>query len=761
MKALYNLKNWKQIVILLLLFNGKTIAQTVSVKGVVDDGKMPLEGATVKLNTGKSLVCDSVGRFFFNNHSKGTYKVRVSAIGYKPATISFTAEGKDLEYVFHLEKDSSLIDEVVISGTMKAVSKMSSPIPVEVYTPAYFKKNPAPNIFESLQMVNGVQPQLNCNVCNTGDIHINGMEGPYTMILIDGMPIVSSLSTVYGLAGIPNSMVKRIEIVKGPASTLYGSEAVGGLINIITKDPVMSEKLRLDISMTHIGEFNTDITTAYAGKKVSSLLGVNYFNFNRLLDINKDNFTDLTLQNRLSVFNKWIFRGSRDFNASLGLRVIYENRWGGELNWNEKYRGSDKIYGESIETKRAELVSTVNTGKDVNLDISYNYHLQDSYYGRIKYYAVQQVAFAQLRWNRKIGSHELLTGIPFRFTYYDDNTPATRNASGVNRPQNSFLPGVFVQDEYKLNESFTMLGGMRYDYNNEHGNIFTPRLSFKYTPDNSNTIRLSLGNGYRVVNLFTEDHAALTGARDVVITTDLKPEQSWNANVNYTGIIRHANGFINIDVSAFYTRFTNKIIGDYFTDPRKIIYDNLDGYAISKGITVNTDAGFTTGLKINAGVTLMDVYEINRDAFGKRQKYPQLFAPSFSGTFAVSYTLPNQFLVFDVTGRVNGPMFLPVVPHDFRETRSPLYGIINLQVSHSIKNKFELYAGVKNLLNFLPADPLLHPDDPFNKPGGKYFDNDGKPRSDTNPYNFVFDTSYNYAPMQGAKLYAGIRCQLK
>ena len=113
---------------------------------------------------------------------------------------------------------------------------MASPIPVEVYSPAYFKKNPSPNIFESLQMVNGVQPQLNCNVCNTGDIHINGMEGPYTMILIDGMPIVSSLSTVYGLAGIPNSMVKRIEIVKGPASTLYGSEAVGGLINIITKD---------------------------------------------------------------------------------------------------------------------------------------------------------------------------------------------------------------------------------------------------------------------------------------------------------------------------------------------------------------------------------------------------------------------------------------------------------------------------------------------------------------------------------------------
>ena len=108
-------------------------------------------------------------------------------------------------------------------------------------------------------MVNGVQPQLNCNVCNTGDIHINGMEGPYTMLLIDGMPIVSSLSTVYGLSGIPNSMVKRIEVVKGPASTLYGSEAVGGLINIITKDASLSPRLKVDLSATSVQEYNADL----------------------------------------------------------------------------------------------------------------------------------------------------------------------------------------------------------------------------------------------------------------------------------------------------------------------------------------------------------------------------------------------------------------------------------------------------------------------------------------------------------------------
>src|SRR5690606_25626285 len=105
----------------------------------------------------------------------------------------------------HAQKDSlqveqNSLDEVVISGTLKPVKRMESAVPVEIYRPTYFKKNPTANIFEALQIVNGVRPQLNCNVCNTGDIHINGLEGPYTLVLIDGMPIVSGLSTVYGLS---------------------------------------------------------------------------------------------------------------------------------------------------------------------------------------------------------------------------------------------------------------------------------------------------------------------------------------------------------------------------------------------------------------------------------------------------------------------------------------------------------------------------------------------------------------------------------
>lgn len=750
------------ILIAMLLLATSATAQTAKIWGSVADKNGPIASATVSIAALKrSVITDTAGNFEFNDMAPGTYRLAVSAINYDAIIKTITVNNTTPKLTIVLTIHNRDMDEVVISGTMKAISKMDSPIPVEVYSPAHFKKNPSPNIFESLQMVNGIQPQLNCNVCNTGDIHINGMEGPYTMILIDGMPIVSSLSTVYGLAGIPNSMVKRIEIVKGPASTLYGSEAVGGLINIITKDASTAEKLKVDFSATSVGEYNTDITATIKTKKAAALLGINYFNYQQRRDINKDNFTDVTLQNRISIFNKWNFKRKNNLAASLALRYINEDRWGGEMQWQPNFRGGDSVYGESINTNRAEVIGTMELARNFNADISYNYHLQDSYYGKIKYYASQQVAFAQLRWTTTIGKHYLLAGIPFRYTYYDDNSPATAQTNGDNKPANSFLPGIFLQDEFKINGRITTLVGLRYDYNNEHGHIFTPRLSFKYSPDATNTLRVSGGNGYRVVNLFTEDHAALTGARDVVIAAALKPEKSWNGNINYTKIIRHSNGFINLDGSFFYTYFTNKIVADFITDPNKIIYDNLRGYAISKGVTINTDINFTNGIKINAGATFMDVYQMDKDAASKKIKTPQLFAPKISGTFAISYTLAKSKLSFDFTGRVTGPMYLPTVPNDFRPAQSPLYSIVNLQATKSFNNGLEIYGGVKNLFNFLPKDPLLHPDDPFDKPGGKYFDVNGTARQDTNPYGYVFDPSYNYATVQGTKAFAGIRWTIK
>ncbi len=715
--------------ITLLLMNLLSQAQEFTVKGNVKDAASGEGIALVNIQvsgTTSGTTTDELGNFLLKVSSASVLKV--SAVGYKTDTVQLQPGKNSVSIV--LKPSENSFKEVVISGTMQETSKTESPIPVEVYNAKLFRKNPSPNIFEAMNMVNGVQPQLNCNVCNTGDIHINGMEGPYTMILIDGMPVVSSLSTVYGLMGIPQSIVKRIEVVKGPASTLYGSEAVAGLVNIITTSPEHSPRLKIEQIATSTGEFNTDIAAAFKMKRAQTMLGVNYFNFLFKWDINHDNFTDVTLQNRVSVFNKWNFTRNSGKLASLAARYIYENRWGGELQWNKSFRGTDSVYGESIYTHRVELIGVYQlpTGKEnVFLDYSYNYHFQDSYYGTVKYLAKQHVMFAQLRWSKNRKRVSLLAGVPFRFIHYDDNTPATsQDLLTATKPSVTILPGVFAQTEWKPVEQFTVLAGMRYEYHNEHKSIFSPRLSFKITPHKDHTIRLSAGNGFRVVNLFTEDHAALTGARKVVIAEKLKPEQSWNGNINYTIVVQHKHGFVGIDVSGFYTYFTNKIVADFITDPQKIIYDNLNGYAVSAGASANLDFNFTKGLKILIGGTYMQVYQVEN-----KIRTPQLHAPNFTANYAVSYSFNKIGLSIDYTGKVNSPMFLPVVPNDFRPTQSPWFCIMNIQMTKKFKKGVELFAGVKNLLNFIPKNPILRPDDPFNKQV-----------SVDNPYNYTFDPSY-------------------
>jgi outer membrane receptor for ferrienterochelin and colicins len=743
-----------------------TTAQTASITGkILSEGKLVEFANVVLKGTQMIAVTDTSGMYQIKNIPVGSYQVEVSALGFNKISKSIALKAEEnLNLDFDLIANNSLLNEIVISGTLKEVNRLESPVNVEVYTTTYFKKNPTPNIYEALQNVNGVKPQLNCNVCNTGDIHINGLEGPYTMVLIDGMPIVSSLSTVYGLSGIPNSLVERLEIVKGPASSLYGSEAIGGLINIITKKPQNAPMVSADVFGTSWGEYNADLGVKLdAGKKASVLTGINYFNFQNRVDKNKDNFTDMTLQNRISVFQKWNFQRKDNRLFSIAVRYMYEDRWGGDLRWEKQFRGGDSIYGESIYTKRWEIIGNYQlpTKEKLMLSFSYNNHDQNSVYGKIPYIADQKIGFTQLTWDKKVGRNDFIIGTALRYTYYDDNTPGTATADTVNQknqPQKTFLPGIFVQNEISIRELHKLLLGFRYDYNSYHGNIYTPRLAYKWTVNEKNIIRLNAGTGFRVVNLFTEEHAALTGARIVEIKNELKPERSYNANLNYIKKIYAKNGtFVALDASVFYTYFNNRIVGDYETDPNKIIYDNLNGYAQSKGLTLNLDLAFNNGLKIIGGVTLME-NTLTENGITKQQ----ILTEKVTGTWAVSYKIKKAKLAIDYTGNVYGPMRLPLLNDlDPRKQYSPWWSIQNIQLTFSGLKNFEIYGGVKNLLNWTPFKEkdqfiIARTNDPFDKE--VQFDINGQAIANANnPYGLTFDPTYIYAPTQGTRVFLGLR----
>lgn len=746
----------KNFIILLLLIKASVAEAQHWIAGRVTGGGQAIAAASVVASPiHKGTVTDSLGQFRLEMQ-EGLYDLKISSAGYRSATVKILVPLVDLEplHISLAPLDHSL-SEVVITGTMKEMSRMESPVPVEIYTPKMFQKNPVPSLFEALNMVNGVKPQLNCNVCNTGDIHINGMEGPYTMILIDGMPIVSALSTVYGLNGIPSSLVERIEVVKGPGSSLYGSEAMGGIINVITNNPVKAPLLNTDVLVTTWGEVSVDASVKWKLQKASSLLGLSYFHYDNPIDKNEDGFTDVTIQKRLSVFNKWNFERKDNKLASMAARYVYEDRWGGQVQWNKSHRGSDKLYGESIYTNRWELIGMYQlpVREKIISQFSYNHHQQNSWYGLTPYMAKQQIIFGQFYWDKELSNaHNLLLGASYRFTWYDDNTPGTATSDGTgNAPAITPLPGVFVQDEWRINSRHTVLAGYRYDYDQHHGSIHSPRLAYKWTPG-KNTVRASVGTGYRVVNLFTEDHAALTGAREVIITENLLPERSYNANLNFARKLIFDDAFIGLDLTGFYSYFTNKIVGDFDTDPNKILYDNLKGHAISRGVSLNAEANFTFPLKLIAGVTYMDVYQVeDKTGVGRTEKTIQLNAPHWSGTWAISYSVKENWTL-DFTGKWDGPMRLPVLPNDYRPEYSPWFAIANLQVSKKIQKKLELYGGVKNLFNFVPKDPIMRAFDPFDKQVNDPVNN---------PHNYTFDPSYNYAPLQGIRGFLGFRYSIQ
>jgi len=730
-----------------------------TIKGKITSESMPLQYANVVLKNSKQATnSDEDGNYIFQKIMPGDYEIVVSYTGFKTQTkrISIT-DTKEIIINFEL-KESNTLDEVVITGTLKPVSRLESAVPVEVYKPTFFKKNPTPNIFEALQNVNGVRPQLNCNVCNTGDIHINGLEGPYTLVLIDGMPIVSGLSTVYGLSGIPNSLLERIEIVKGPASSLYGSEAVGGLINIITKNPQNAPVFSADAFTSDWGEFNADLGfKGNIGKTASVLTGVNYFNYSNPKDNNHDNFTDLTLQDRISVFQKWNFNRKSNKLLSMAGRFFYEDRWGGELQWEKKYRGGNEVYGESIYTKRWELLGAYElpVAEKMLFSFSYTDHNQNSVYGDMPYLAQQRIGFGQLTWDKKLGNHDMLFGTALRYQYYDDNTTATTEED-IN-----WIPSVFVQDEITLAEKHKMLLGARYDYNNNHGSIFTPRMAYKWKINDNNILRFNTGTGFRIVNLFTEEHAALTGARDVIVEEELKPERSYNANLNYLRKMYSENGnYVGLEATAWYTHFSNSIIPDYDTNPNQIIYKNLDGYAVTQGVSVNADVVFNNGLKLILGATYMDVSKTEDHI-----KTRQILTEKFTGTWAISYRINKLFLDIDYTGNVYGPMRLPTLGGlDPRKDYSPTWSIQNIQFTFNKFKNIEIYAGVKNLLNWTPnkGNPFIiaRANDPFDK--NVQFDNNGNVvATPDNPYALTFDPGYVYGPNQGIRSFFGMRYTLK
>ena len=697
-----------------------------------DDGGRAIPYADVALmGSTRSIRADADGRFRLTGLEAGTVTIIVSAHGYGTAEVEIAAGPAATPLVITLAPDPVALDAITVTGTMKAASVSASPVKVNVVPQAVLQRNATNSLIEAISYVNGLYRQVDCGVCYTNNLRINGMEGPYTAVLIDGMPIMSSLASVYGLNGINPALIQQVEIIKGPSSTLYGSEAMAGVINVITKDPRFTPRLALDASGTSDAEGNVDFAFSTEPGNLSGFVSGNVAYNSRFVDDNSDGFTDFPLNRRGVVFGKmdWSPEGQR--RVSLTTRYLHEDRFGGVEAWSPAHRGSSEVYGESIYTNRLEVLGAYLPGwsADIRFEGSYAWHDQDSWYGDSSYDASQHIAFANALWGRMVGRHDLLLGATARYQTYDDNTPATL------RSDRRFIPGVLAQNEVRMADgAVTALGGLRADHHDKHGVIASPRIALKWDATRHTAMRLNAGTGFRVVNLFTEDHAALTGARDVVIASELAPERSRSVTLNLNRIVEFGPNPMMIDLDLFHTRFSNRIRPDYDADPNLIVYDNLSGHSVSRGISLalNQNVDFDRFL-YSAGVTLQDVYLM--DAEGIREE--DFFAPRVRGVFSATYNMRPLPVTLDYTGSVIGPMRLPSYDEPFaRPERSPVQSIHNAQATWTLDDGAALYLSVKNLFDFTQPSPLIDP---------------------ANPFGDAFDTAYVYGPMRGRHVMLGLR----
>ena len=750
---------------LLLALCLPTVAAAQTVEGTVTSGGEAVPLATIRLvGTTLGTAADIDGRFRLALPAPGTHTVAVSAVGFEPAEHVVTAaEGETLRLDVVLEVATYEAGVVVVTGTMQQIGVRESPVKVDVLPSRFLETVPSANVMDAVERVNGLYQQIDCGVCYTNNIRINGIEGPNTAVLIDGMPVMSSLATVYGLNGISPMLIRQVEVVKGPMSTLYGSEALGGVINILTKNPATAPRLSANVFSTTHAEMAAEFAAVPLRGRTSALVSGTVFHVSDYHDNNGDGFSDRPFETRLALFGKATRQDAYGFErASLVGKVYYEDRAAGIepfLDAVSDLRGSSEIYGESIYTRRAELIGTLALRPDLTLRASGALHDQDSFYGDVGYDASQADAFGQLVWTpategTKLDGHNVLVGTALRAIRYDDGSAATGryDEDGTlleNRPDTRVVPGLFVQDDWRVNESFRLLGGLRADYQPDFGLIPSPRAAVKWRPADLTTLRLNVGTGFRIVNLFTEDHAAYTGGRATLLLEDLEPERSVSATASLQQIVVGFGGSITLDLDAFWTRFSNKIEPDYSV-PGEIRYANLDGSATTRGIALQVQGTLGRGLRYTVGGTLLDVF-VDDDG----ERHPLEFAPDYQGTMTVTWEAPGNIVV-DYTARLTGPMALPdYAPEVHAEyeaatgvplrAASPVYTVHNVQVTKDLRfggRLAQVYLAIENVFNYKQPSPLV----------GFY---DGNPG-----FGDTFDTAYVYGPIEGRHFGAGVRFTL-
>lgn len=709
---------------------GNMIAGHVIVKGTEES----IPFATVMiLGTNRGAVSNEEGQFEFRKLAAGKYTLRVQVMGYKTQekTITVSAEATSVVH-FQMEEVSFTTDEVVVSANRNEVSRKAAPVVVNVMSAKLFETVNSTDLAKSLNFQSGLRVENNCQNCGFPQVRINGLEGPYSQILINSRPIISALSGVYGLEQIPVNMIERVEVVRGGGSALFGANAVGGTINIITKDPI-NNSFQVASTMSNM---NGKSWEQYMGGNVSLVAKDNsygialyetYRNRNPY-DADGDGFSEL---------------GKLNMNT-FGMRAYYRPNYFSRINveyhtTNEFRRGGNKFNLQPHEADITEQTKHIINSGGVSYDRYWGEKHKMSVYGSIQhtdrnsYYGAQKDMNAygktnDLTWvvgGMYVGNMDRCLFAPATFTggveYQSNSLHDVMTGYHRDMQQDVRIAGGFVQNEWRLNR-WTMLVGARLDKHNliDHP-IFSPRVNFLYKPSDNLQARLTYSTGFRAPQAYDEDlHVTAVGGEGVQIrlADGLREERSnsFSGSVDWSFPMGHWQS--NILLEGFYTDLHHVFVledigedqnGDKIKERRngsgaKVYGVNLDA-KVAHGREAQLQLGFTVQ---RSRYNRAEVWTSEGEEEQTTKRMPR--TPDYYGYFTFT-SAPLKNFDFSLSGTYTGKMIVPHMAGYIEKSRmehTPQFMELNLKLNYTfvLKDhiKMQVNGGVQNIFNSFQKD---------------------------------------------------------
>lgn len=692
---------------------------------------LPFATITIK-DTTIGCAANGTGHYSINNIPVGEHTIVVSAIGYETKELNYIAIARTSEELnFSLVETTTMVDEVVVSATRNETNRRQTATVVNVASTKLFEGTASSNLSEAMNFQSGLRVENTCGNCGAPQLRINGLEGQYSQILLDSRAIFSSLAGVYGLDLMPVAMVERVEVIRGGGSALFGSSAIGGVVNIITKDPVRNT-LTLSNTTNFMKDGTPDINTSLGGAFVSDDYKLGTYIFGQVknrggYDRNDDGFTDITALRSETAGFRGYYKTSAHSRLSAEYHHIHDFRRGGnnldmaphmadlceQVDHSIDGGSISFSYFPNVKHRASGYVSAQNIsrssyfGADMNPDA----------YGTTR--DLTLVGGAQYTHNYKAGlPAELTAGVEYNYNALNDYYIAT----GRRIDQHTSVYGLFAQNEWK-SEKFNALVGFRLDKHNMiQKPIFSPRVTLRYNPVSDLGIRASYSSGYRAPQAYNEDlHIdALNHTVSVIrLSDELRPEYSHSLSLSADYYRNFGRLQTNILLEGFYT-----ILDDVFT-LEKIGVEN--GVIINErrnaagarvgGITAEVKLGIPSIFDVQLGYTFQKSRYVEPEQWSETvTPQREMFrSPDHYGYLSSNFYITKQFNA-SLFGTFTGPMLVQhaehttpsgvVIPDAEVTTPSFLDCGIKLSYTFHLTNliNLEINAGVKNIFDSYQPD---------------------------------------------------------